>query len=228
MATAAPSILDLIFGTPPEQAAALQRRALEEAQAAAREAGSTAAASPAPSEVPVQVAVPVRGRAQTTLVQGSTPAALAATYVAADAAALVQYVFVNAPVLVPPSGSAQFTYSVPAGQVLVLFAPITATSDLESADVLATVTVDRQTVLTAWALTRSAGVLLAAEAVVRTAVEITYTNQDFDAESVTTNITGVLLDSTRYAHEVAAITAGAYTDLRRRAAAITGTPQGGP
>lgn len=226
MSTPTVSIYDLVFGNRAGQAAAAQREALLQAQAAEAQAltppagatGATGARGPtgatgATGVVQSTVAV---GGARPVLTQAPTPAALTAIYQGVRAGALVQRLFVNAPTLVPPAGTATYTYRVPTGQVLVLLQPLTASSDLESPQVSATMTVDNVVLFSDLPLTRSAGVLLAAEAVVEATVQVTYTNADWDAEEVTTNIVGWLLDAARYASEVTPILERVYQSVAAR------------
>jgi hypothetical protein len=152
-----------------------------------------------------------------TLTQGTTPAALAAAYLAAQTPGYVQYVFINLPHVVVPGGTETFSYPVPTGQVLVLLQPLTATTNTHKETVSVTLTDDGTTLLTDWALTLDAGVLLAAEAVVRDLVTVAYTNGSARNVTVTTNVVGVLLDATRYATEVQALAAGAYASLQQQA-----------
>jgi hypothetical protein len=163
------------------------------------------------------------------LVQTATPAALVTALLAANASAYVQFVLQASPQRVPPRQTAVFQYKVPDQQILVLLSPLTASTDLHAPAVTASVTIDDVPIVTAWALTQDAGVLLGAEATVRRTVEVTYNNGEWDDVTVTTLLVGVLVDLAQYTAQFLPLVQAVYQGLLNEATTVAGTlpPTGG-
>lgn len=154
------------------------------------------------------------------LVQTATPAALVAALLATNASAYVQFLLQAVPQRVPARQAAIFRYIVPDQRILVLLSPLTASADLHAPAVTATVTVDGIEIVTGWALTQDAGVLLGAEATIRRSAVVTYTNDEWDDVDVTTLLVGVLVDLTQYTSQFAPLVQAVYQGLLQEAAAV--------
>lgn len=155
------------------------------------------------------------------LTQSVSAGGLAAAVLGAGAQAYVQYLFISAPLLVPPATTQTYRYSVPADQVLILLDPLTASTDLHSPTVEVTLTVDNTPVLVNRRMTQNVVVLLAADAVVRQSVAVAYTNNDTDALEATTDITGVLVDLATFVDVVSPLLNQVYGRLQTPAPAST-------